>query len=320
MRYWITTQSPPERREVMSTEVDYIWVPDKRHEHAFNLKPGDLVVVYQGKTGPIRVDLDSDNNVLKKYYRHYGVGGVVALVEIVGPLENNRETEPEYYSKNKSKPILWCWRAPSKTINSKGYLSRQDLSKAIGYKTTHKYQGFGTKKSGLMEITAEKFHRIRNGFIQNSPPEKKPNPASGHPGGLGGGEGNAHKHLKCAVVHFPVEVLGKPGLLSGESEVGFTGLHDRVDVKLKDENGKLIAVEIEVHVDSTQIEGLLQSIKYKYMLAVQHERGFDEVDAYFVAYSIDDRIKELCDRYDVQYFEVSEEMVKKYYRSDLPCK
>ena len=73
-------------------------------------------------------------------------------------------------------------------------------------------------------------------------------------------------------------------------------------------------VEVEVEQDDTELAGLLQAIKYRYMLAVMHGRPYDETRAVLVAYKLGSGIKALCEKYAVKAVEVERSAVERWRR------
>ena len=65
---------------------------------------------------------------------------------------------------------------------------------------------------------------------------------------------------------------------------------------------KDVVVEIETH-DS--VSGRYQALKYKILRCAELEKGItaEEVGAILVAWEIPERVKEVCDRYGIKYFQ-----------------
>lgn len=175
----------------------------------------------------------------------------------------------------------------------------------MDYKSNYNYRAFGDSHSGLKRISVEMHEKILHAFNLNQPSETKPtkrDPGSyGRRGHGKGGEGPVHKELKERVAAYPAEVLGEKGLTLIQMEYPFsTG--DRADVLLLDCENRYIAVEIEVVVDSENISGVLQAVKYSHIYAVERHRRFEEVRAFLVAHKISNDIKILCKEYGIETF------------------
>ena len=90
---------------------------------------------------------------------------------------------------------------------------------------------------------------------------------------------------------------------------------DRADVVLKDNIGRIIGVEIEVSQPDGTRDGILQAIKYRFMLALMFRLRFSESRSLLVAYSIADSIKQLCNEYDVECVVVDRSAVAEWDRA-----
>ncbi len=62
----------------------------------------------------------------------------------------------------------------------------------------------------------------------------------------------------------------------------------------------------------TNLAGMLQAIKYRYMLEVTHKRSAGDSRALLVAYQISPAVKEACETYSVEAVEVAKELVRKW--------
>ena len=300
MRYWLTTQFPPEIGE--QEGPDGVYVPKDRKKAADLLDKNDIVFIYQSKTGRRRVINNESEGKKKKIPRMVGRQGVIAIMEVKRLLKSLPDLYFEKYEDGTS--IEWLRYAILKTVNLEGFISRERLCQILGYKSKYFFRGYGKLHSGLKELDQSTADTIIEEFKKNCPADKqKPKK---HTGGFkgGGGEGPEHLELKRLVMNEPSTVLGEEGLTGIEMEYEYAS-GDKADVILQDKYGRFIAVEIEVNVTSGQIVGLLQAIKYKYMYAVQNTRYFDEIRAFLVARSISDDIKKLCKKYDVECFEVA---------------
>jgi len=116
-----------------------------------------------------------------------------------------------------------------------------------------------------------------------------------------GQESEEHLTLKNFVASNPSEVLGELGLITIRVEYPFPS-GDRADIVLKDANGRTIGAEVEINVNNTLLAGVLQAIKYRYMLAVMEERKNFETRAFLIAKSISKDVISLCEKYDVECF------------------
>ena len=106
-----------------------------------------------------------------------------------------------------------------------------------------------------------------------------------------------------------VYALGVIGyeILSGARP--FDGLSDDALVATIRAGRPRLPVEIEPSVNDSELAGPLQAVKYRYMLecATNRERG--DSRAMLIAHSIADEIKTLCERYCIEWHEISREDV-----------
>lgn len=115
-------------------------------------------------------------------------------------------------------------------------------------------------------------------------------------------ESEEHKRLKRHLVENAEEIFGEGVELFQEEYLFPT--NDRADLIFRHSRGRYIAVEVEVNVDSGEIAGLLQAVKYRYMFAVEQKLSFGQVDAVLAAKNIHSAIKDLCNKYEVRVIEV----------------
>jgi hypothetical protein len=114
-------------------------------------------------------------------------------------------------------------------------------------------------------------------------------------------EGKEHKLLMKYLGKHP-EILER-GLEFIQDEYYFDS-GDHVDLLFRDTCRKFVVVEVEPKIEKRQIAGLLQAVKYKYMLAVQGRTNFRNVRAFLVAKRIHGSIKRLARRYGVTTKEI----------------
>lgn len=72
--------------------------------------------------------------------------------------------------------------------------------------------------------------------------------------------------MKEYVAANPTDVLHEEGVRHLFTEYPFC-TNDQADVVLEDEFGRVIGVEVEVAIDENNIAGLLQAIKYRYIVS-----------------------------------------------------
>ena len=305
MNYWVTTHWPP-RENNPNMVAEGVWVPDGREEAGKDLRKGDLVAVYQSLSGRTEIFKRADGSEYR-VRNIRGKGGVIALCEAQEPLYALKESSPSHYANGTT--IWWRWYSSLRVISKSGFLSRQKLNEILGYSPNNPLRGFGDKKSGLKKIPKEQFLEIRKAFRAGLPsPTRKPARVKIPHDPPSGIESKEHLLLKEYVAAHPKEVLNEDDAIHKFTEYPFcTG--DQADVVLEDAYGRVIGVEVEVSVDMQDLAGVLQAIKYRYMLEVEQKRVMGDSRALLVAYEVSQDVKRLCSEYDVEVAEVTKEVV-----------
>lgn len=313
MNWWVTTHWPP-REDDPENVANGLWVPDGREIAGADVLKGDMVVVYQAKTGRTEVRRQSDGKeILVKNIK--GKEGVIAISEAQGSLYALEGSIPEKYTDGTE--IWWRWYTPLKIITKSGFVSRQRLNEILGYSSDYSLRGFGDAKSGLKKISREEFDQILRAFTEtlatHSKPPQKPKTPHDAPGAV---ESKEHRYLKDYVAANPSGVLNEEGVRHLFTEYPFC-TNDQADVVLEDKFGRIIGVEVEVTIDENNLAGMLQAIKYRYMLEVTHERSTGDSRALLVAYHISPAVKEACRTYNVEAVEVQEKRVTTWAKERL---
>jgi len=305
MNYWVTTHWPP-REDNPNMVAEGIWVPDGREEAGKDLRKGDLVAIYQSLTG--RTEKFTRTDGIEYRVRNIrGKGSVIALCEAQEPLHTLKDSSPSHYTNGTT--IWWRWYSSLRVISKSGFLSRQKLNEILGYSPNNPLRGFGDKKSGLKKIPKEQFLEIRKAFRAGLPsPTRKPARVKIPHDPPSGIESKEHLLLKEYVAAHPKEVLNEDDAIHKFTEYPFcTG--DQADVVLEDAYGRVIGVEVEVSVDMQDLAGVLQAIKYRYMLEVEQKRVMGDSRALLVAYEVSQDAKRLCSEYNVEVAEVTKDVV-----------
>lgn len=305
MRYWVTTHWP--LREGWTEEASAaVWLPDGRESAGAGLDVGDMVIVYESKSGRTQLVARPDGSCWPVGCRP-GREGVVYYGRVIEPLHADSEAEPEQYVDGSV--IWWRWTARLEVLSRSGFLARPAFLGHLGLNPTWNLRGFGTKHSGLKEIDQPTFESIVRDFHSAHPLELPDlQVPQGHPG-EGTGEGEIHLRLKRYVAEHPEEALGERGLRLLRMEYPFP-CGDRADVVLADAHNRVLGVEIEPAVDDGEVVGALQAIKYRYMLEMVTGRAPGDSRAVLVAHRISNRMRESCRRYAVECVEVPESAVQ----------
>ena len=308
MNYWVTTHWPP-REDDPYHIADGLWLPEGRERAGKDVTKGDMVVVYQAKTGRTEVRRQPDGKQLfVKNMR--GKEGVIAITEAQGPLHALEGSVTKKYADGSS--IWWRWYTPLKLVSRSGYVSRQRLNAILGYAANYSLRGFGDAKSGLKRISQGEFAEILKAFKEGLPTPSKLPSKPGKPHGVrGAAESKAHRFLKEYVANNPAKVMSEEGVRHLFTEYPFC-TNDQADVVLEDRFGRIIGVEVEVAIDEQNLAGILQAIKYRFMLEVTQERATGDSRALLVAYQISNGVKDVCKKYNVEMAEVQKETVKRW--------
>ena len=275
-----------------------VYLSHEKGEVGRDLRPGDLVLVYQSESGRTRVVTELDGTTHTAPCEK-GKGGVVAIGRALTTVQRDEEAEVEQYTDGTA--IHWEWRAPLEVLSTSGFVPRGELNRILGYKPTYNFRGFGDRSSGLKKIDQATYVEIEAAFRLSRPPGKALFSIEPPAGGPPGGEQAPHRRLKEYVANAPIEALREAGLVLTKMEHSFpTG--DRADVVLSDRVGRAIAVEVEVDVgdQDRDIIGVLQALKYAVMLEPLYGRDPGDSRAILVAYSVSNRIRSVCERYEVE--------------------
>jgi len=310
MRYWITTHWPP--REGSSLEDSPgIWLPEGRESPGTRIARGDLVLIYESRSGRtlLRKALDG---AISKIRCERGREGIVCMGRILEPMTADGESSPQLYVDGTN--IWWRWYAPMEILSRSGFAHRKEVASILGYKSSYNFRGFGERHSGLREISDEEYAEIVRRFHKAQPIDLglPPIPHSRGKAARGkGGESAAHRELKEFVAAHPSVVIGEGGLHTLRTEYPFvTG--DRVDIVLADSYNRIVAVEIEPEVEKVNTAGPLQAIKYRFMLEWTTKREPRDSRAFLVAHKITKRVREQCARYGIECYEVPRSKVMKW--------
>jgi len=302
--YWLTLHWPP--RDDDERDVEGIWLQDGLEDAGSSLAVGDLVFVYESATGRTEVRLSPEGS--RRSICRRGKQGVVGLCRVERGLESDGADEPTTYTDHTK--IWWRWYAPTRVVSTAGFVPRLRLNEILGYAPKFNFRGFGDKRSGLKKLSKAEFDQILSDFRDAELKAPTAAPASARKGRMGaGGESEDHRLLKEYVADQPGLALGEEGLETRGVEFGFsTG--DRADVYLHDRFGRVVGVEVEVEVESDDLVGPLQALKYCAMLEFLADRPLGEGRAVLVAYSIADEVRERCERYQIECYEVSRQQVR----------
>lgn len=304
MNYWMTTHWPPDDSEDLENFIPSgVWLPDGREQAGADIEIDDRVLIYQSKTG--RPEIKNIKGKRMVFRPTQGKEGIIAIVKVVGDLEELEDSVPSKYIYGKD--IWWRWRAATEPISMNGFVPRREVNKVLGYKPENPLRGFGDWKSGLKKLSESEYNELVDVFKKHPRKIDIIRKAKKTMGGWGTrnevGESEEHRNFKEYVASDPSVILGEQGLETVKLEYWFPS-GDKADIVFRDSDGNIIGAEIEINVESTQLVGVLQAIKYRYMLALMEERRNFETRAFLIAKSISKDIINLCKKYDVECFVV----------------
>lgn len=308
MRYWLTTHWPPTIDN--KDEVDSgIWLPEDRASVGKRIESGDLVAVYESKSGRKILKKYSDGHI-ETIPRICGRMGVILYGEVLSKISAQQNYPREYYADGTD--IWWKWYAKVNILSQSGFLSSKDLCNILDFSENYSFHGFGEGHSGLKEITKKQFYQIKREFLNNNPIVLPGLESSGGSSNHDkGGESQDHKDLKRYIASNPELALSEKGIKTIQQEYPF-GTGDRADIVLSDSNNCIIGLEVELNVDESDNSGPLQAIKYRRMLEYLTNRTPGDSRSILVAYSISDAVKLKCKKYDIETYELPREIINKW--------
>ncbi len=303
MKYWLTTQWPHLRTTRPDTPHNGVWVAHDKQDVIAPMSEGDLVWIYESQSGRTIIKTRADG-VQQTIHHHRGRGGVITLVEVTATPEADNEAEVEQYADGSS--IWWRWRALTRTVNSAGFIGREQLNMMLGYSPKNPLRGFGTQNSGLKEIPRDLHEELLAAFLASHEQldQARLRSAQSSSRGGAGGEGEIHRALKDAIVADPAGILGEPGLVLIRAEYPFGATGDRIDVLLRDRLGRYVAIEVEPECPSDHVAGPLQCMKYRALLAYQLDREVDEIRTCLVTHRLEGSVRARAEKYGIRCIEI----------------
>jgi hypothetical protein len=308
IRYWFTTHWPL-TNEHKGEHHRNVYLQSGRQSVAQNMSPGDKVLIYESKTGPTIVEEFADGT-RRRIAQGNGRSGIVTVAEIAEPLSRRPGSEGVAKYADGTE-MNWAWKATTRHHVSNGFVAKPEVLRVLEYAPSYAMRGIGPMNSGLREISQSQYEDLLRMFVGSTQAKGTAPGGEEPPPGYGGPEGIDHRTLKEYVAACPSIALNEDRITTLKMEYSFRS-GDRADVVLKDETGRFIGVEVEISQSDKQTEGLLQAIKYRHMVAVTEGVTFEECRAVLIAYSLSNRIKELCHRYDVTPIEIKRPTVEEW--------
>jgi hypothetical protein len=299
MNYWLTTHWPPREDTKDKFQDTGAWVRDEHKEVLKEMQPGDGLFIYETKSGKTTIDKTSGGKE-KKVPRIKGKEGVIALAKITTEATDIGEDGWESFADGTK--TWWRYKAKAEVINSKGFIDRPTLAKLLGYSEKYSFRGFGDQNSGVKLLTKETFDKIHSEFLTSN--EKDNGVLKRTWRGGGTGEGPFHKSLKEYIAAQPAIALNEEGLRTIRCEFDELPTGDRIDVLLKDKDGRFVTVEVEVDCDDEELAGPLQCMKYRALIAYLYKRRVPEVRTVLAARKVATLVKTQCKNYEIEIVEI----------------
>lgn len=164
MRYWLTTHYPPleDGSERFPLRV---WLQDGKESVGASMREGDRVLIYEGKTGPSRYVVTPAGRK-KKIQSAVGHQGIIKIAEVKERLRQDATFPVFEYGDGKKR--WWCWHAHLTLLRNDGYVPLSDVNRVLDYSPNCVLFGFGTKSSGLKEITTSQYAEFERLFSANA--------------------------------------------------------------------------------------------------------------------------------------------------------
>jgi hypothetical protein len=318
MSYWLTTHWPRPQDTPASEPYADVWVKNGQLKVIRKLDAGDMIFIYESKSGPLPLRHNPDGSTYKAP-RAAGKEGIVALVRVTHPAKQPSDSVEAQYDNGQK--MWWRYRAPTEPVNSGGFIPRTVFLPLIGQNPAYTLRGFGENHSGVKQLTARQFTALRNMYEASADRKDRKRVESNTRGGQfggQGGEGDVHRDLKERIAADPSAVLGEDGLSLHKVEFPFNCTGDRIDVVLRDKDKRFVAVEVEVECDRNHLAGALQCMKYRAMLAYYFERPLEEVRCILAAHNIASEVNARCAAFEIETIMVARPISPSTVGSTLP--
>jgi hypothetical protein len=310
VRYWISAQSPPLKGSP-AQRLDCLWLAEGREAAGFELEPGDLVLVYQSKSGRAvrRRSADGAEEWVQTIEGHQGIAAVAEVEERV--TRDARIGKTEYIDGTE---LCWCWRAPINAFSTDGYVPLLDVNGILGFKSTYNFGGFAYRNSGLRQIEADQYWSLVEIFRSNAKGGRPVGDSirSSHPRSACGQrqELEAHRLLVEYVAADPTFALREAGLetlsVAHQLPAG-----ESADLVLGDRAGAVVAVQVDAEED--RLATVAHASIRRAMLELEMQRGSGQSRVFVVAHSVSPEMRELYASYGIECFAIDEDLVRSWH-------
>lgn len=309
MKYWLSAQAPPLEGDP-DPRSDRLPLAEGREAAGRELEEGDLVLVYQSRSGRAvrRREADGTESRIRTVR---GRQGIVAVAEVVGRIAHDGKVGRTEYADGTA--LSWSWYAPLRVFAVDGHVPLPDVNRILGFKASYNFGGFAYRNSGLREIGAHQYWALVELFRSNgrSVGTTPPFPAATPRLSQLGSEEERHPHrlLVDYVAADPTFALREEGLetvgVGREFPFGET-----VDLVLEDRAGTIVAVQ--AGSDEDPLRSIARACVRRAMLELAMERRPGESRAFVVAYSVSEKMRELCASYGVECFAIDRNLVRSW--------
>jgi len=307
LRFWISAQSPP-LEDGPEERFDRLSLAAGREAAGLELQEGDLVLVYQSKTGRAVRRRKADGTE-ERVRTVEGRKGIAAFAKVVGRAIHDPGIETtEYVDGTK---LCWSWRVPINALAVDGHVPLLEVNRILGFKPTYNFGGFAYRDSGLREIEAHQYWALVEIFRHNaeSPPAESDAACSSHR--LGPADLDEERWARRLLVEF---VAADPTLALREEGFETLGVDrelsagDNADIVLEDGAGTVVVVQVDAEGD--WLATIAHASLRRAMLELEMGCDFGRSRVFVVAYSVSQEVRRICASYGVECFTVDRDLVR----------
>jgi hypothetical protein len=309
VRYWIAAQAPPLESDP-DRGFDCVSLAEGREALGLELEPGDLVLVYQSRSGRAVKQRSAEGGEVW-VPTVAGRQGIAAVAEVEDRVTRDARISGTEYADGRE--LCWCWRAPIDAISTDGHVSLSDVNRILGFKPTYNFGGFAYRNSGLREIEAAQYWdlvEIFRGNARRARPARDsirgslPKRAVDRHAARG-----ARRLLVDYVAADPAFALRETGLetlaVSHPLPAGASA-----DIVLEDRAGTVVAVQVDPEEDG--LATVAHASIRRAMIELEMERRPGRSRVFVVAYSLSQEMREACTSYGVECFTVDKDLVRSW--------
>jgi hypothetical protein len=307
VRFWISAQSPPLEGDP-EERFDRLSLAAGREAAGLELRVGDLVLVYQSKSGRA-VRRRRAGGTEERVRTVAGRKGIAAIAEVEGRAAHDPGIGTTEYVDGTA--LCWSWRAPIKPLAVDGHVPLSEVNRILGFKPTYNFGGFAYRDSGLREIEARQYRALVESFRRNAEsPRVECKPVCGSrplgPEGLDEG-GWARRLLANFVAADPSAALREEGLETlGVDRALRAG--DSADIVLEDGAGTVVAVQLDAEED--RLATIAHASLRRAMLELEMGCELGRSRVFLVGYSVSEETRQVCASYGVECFSVDRDLVR----------